>query len=128
MIGIPLNPSLRSISDTIKIEQRTLHIVESWPIYSIDDSEGLIKWNRKVISILKSEIDSFEGVVYVSFWVEKDGKTTQHKIQKGISDNVDFRILEMSKKIKFDLPATQRGKAVRVQYTLPFHFGLKNEE
>ena len=66
-----------------------------------------------------------EGIIFVEFIVEKDGRLTNFSITRGVApvlDNEVLRVLKMMPKWK---PGQQRGKAVRVQYQMPVTFALK---
>jgi protein TonB len=66
-----------------------------------------------------------QGTVYVRFVVEKDGHVSQVKIARGIGGGCDeeaMRVVKMMPKWK---AGRQRGKAVRVNFTLPVKFVLK---
>ena len=69
--------------------------------------------------------DSVEGRVIINFWVERSGNTTDHKVIRGVREDLDSAALRVAKRLRFEVPAMQRGKPVRVLYTLPFVFDLK---
>ena len=69
--------------------------------------------------------DSIVGAVYVSFWIDVDGKTTEHEIIKGVREDVDKEALRIAHLISFESPAMQRGKPVRVKYTIPVIFNYR---
>lgn len=65
-----------------------------------------------------------QGRVIITFVVEKDGSLSGQKISRGVSPDIDaeaLRVLAMSPKWS---PGTQKGKAVRVQYSVPISFTL----
>ncbi|MDF9799823.1 protein TonB [Catalinimonas alkaloidigena] len=66
-----------------------------------------------------------EGKVYVQFVVNTDGSLTNLKVLKGISPECDqeaLRVLANAPKWK---PGKQRGRAVRVQMSMPIVFSLQ---
>lgn len=68
-----------------------------------------------------------QGRVIITFVVEKDGSLSGNKIVRGVSPDIDaeaLRVLEMSPKWS---PGTQKGKAVRVQYSVPISFKLADD-
>ena len=68
--------------------------------------------------------NKIEGRVFARFVVEKDGKLSQIKIVRGIGGGCDeetMRVLKLSPKWN---PGTNKGKQVRVQYTVPVLFSL----
>ena len=65
-----------------------------------------------------------EGKVFVEFYVEKDGTVTNVKVLKGIGYGCDEEALRVIGLMPKWIPGSQRGKAVRVRYTLPVNFKL----
>jgi len=70
-----------------------------------------------------------EGMVVVSFIVEKDGSTSNAKIARDIGDGCGVeavRVVELMQKQNIRwAPGRQRGKPVRVQFNLPVRFKLE---
>jgi len=64
-----------------------------------------------------------EGRVIVKFIVDEQGNVVDPHIIRGIGGGCDEAALEAVKQAKFE-PGKQRGKAVRVQYSLPITFEL----
>ena len=65
-----------------------------------------------------------EGRVFVEFYIEKDGSVTDGKVLKGIGYGCDEEALRVVESMPKWQPGIQRGKAVRVRYTLPINFKL----
>ncbi len=66
-----------------------------------------------------------QGLVYVTFVVEKDGSLTDIKVLRDIGSGCGeeaIRVVKMMPKWK---PAKQRGKPVRQQFNLPIRFNLQ---
>lgn len=66
-----------------------------------------------------------QGKVFVQFVVEKDGSITDTKVLRGIGTGCDEEALRVVNKMPNWKPGKQRGKPVRVKYTLPVHFKLQ---
>lgn len=66
-----------------------------------------------------------QGTVYVSFIIEKDGSLSGAKVLRGVNEELDAEAARaiMATNGKW-IPGTQKGKAVRVQYTVPIKFSL----
>jgi protein TonB len=67
-----------------------------------------------------------EGKAYVKFVVNEDGTISNVSVAKTESSGFGkeaVRVVGLMPKFK---PGTQQGKAVRVQYVLPFHFKLNH--
>lgn len=69
--------------------------------------------------------DSIEGRVIIQFWVDTLGNTDNHKVIRGVREDIDNEALRVSKLLKFEIPALQRGRPIRIMYTLPFVFDLE---
>ncbi|MGB0165476.1 MAG: energy transducer TonB [Luteibaculum sp.] len=66
-----------------------------------------------------------QGVVYVTFVVEKDGSVTDAKVLRGIGGGCDEEALRVVRKMPKWEPGEQRGKKVKVQYNVPVRFTLR---
>lgn len=66
-----------------------------------------------------------QGRVYVSFVVEKDASIGNVEVVRGVSYDLDRECVRVVKKLKIVKPAYQRGKPVRMSYTLPINAKLK---
>ncbi len=65
-----------------------------------------------------------EGTVFVQFVVDENGNVTNAAVAKGIGAGCDEEALKAVRKAKFK-PGKQRGKAVKVKFSLPIRFRLK---
>jgi len=63
-----------------------------------------------------------QGIVYVSFIVEKNGEITRAKILKGIGYGCDEEALRVINSMPLWNPGKQNGTPVRVQVVIPLHF------
>ena len=99
-------------------------VVENMPEFPGGDL-GLMKFIQKNVrypAIAKEY--NITGKVYVSFIVDKQGSVTNVKIVRGVDKNLDaeaIRVVSLLPKYK---PGKQRGKAVRVMFTIPINFTL----
>ncbi|MGD9976913.1 MAG: energy transducer TonB [Bacteroidales bacterium] len=69
--------------------------------------------------------NGIQGRVYINFVVEPDGRVTNVKVVRGVDASLDkeaVRVVSSSPKWK---PGKQRGKPVRVQFTIPIIFVLQ---
>ena len=64
------------------------------------------------------------GKVYVSFIVDKQGNVTNVKIVRGVDKNLDAEALRVVSSLPKYKPGKQRGKPVRVMFTIPINFTL----
>lgn len=67
-----------------------------------------------------------QGRVYINFVIEKDGSFDQIQIVRGVDPLLDYEAIRVVSEIPdADKPAMQRGKAVRMSFTLPINAKLK---
>lgn len=66
-----------------------------------------------------------EGRVIIQFIVDENGNVVNPRVIRGIGGGCDKEALRVVKQAKF-VPGRQRGKAVRVQYSLPITYRLQN--
>lgn len=66
-----------------------------------------------------------EGRVYVQFIVNERGEVEDPRVIRGIGGGADEEALRAVREAKFR-PGMQRGRPVRVQYSLPVVFRLQN--
>lgn len=99
-------------------------VVENMPEFPGGDL-GLMKYiqkNVKYPAIAKEY--NITGKVYVNFIVDKSGSVTNVKIVRGVDKNLDAEAVRVVKSLPKYKPGKQRGKAVRVMYTIPINFTL----
>jgi len=73
--------------------------------------------------------DRIEGTVYVQFWVDTNGFTSEHRIVKSVRQDVDYEALRVAKLIKYDIPAKNDiggDKYVGICTQFPFSFFLED--
>ena len=68
--------------------------------------------------------DSIQGRVIISFVVEKDGSINSAEVVKSVNEQLDAEALRVISAMPRWNPGKQRGKVVRVKYTLPVNFRL----
>lgn len=85
------------------------------------------KWLSDHINypILAQE-NGIQGKVYVNFVIEKDGSITAVNVTRGVDASLDKEAVRVVKSMPKWEPGKQRGKAVRVSFTLPINFQLSN--
>lgn len=66
-----------------------------------------------------------QGKVYVNFVVEKDGTVGLVKIARGVDPSLDAEAMRVVKLLTNWKPGKQKGKDVRVSYTVPIQFALE---
>lgn len=66
-----------------------------------------------------------EGTVYVTFVVRSDGSISNIEIKKGLTEDINQEVIRVIKKMPDWSPGKQNGRAVNVQYILPYVFKIK---
>lgn len=105
-------------------------IVEEEPVYFVAVEEmpepigGIQAIQSKIVYPEIAKRAGVEGRVYVLAFVDESGAVTNAKIIKGIGAGCDEAALDAVKKTKFK-PGKQRGKAVKVQVSIPIVFKLQ---
>ena len=69
-----------------------------------------------------------QGKVYVSFVVDETGKVTNAKIERGAEPSLDKEALRVVQQLKSWTPGKEKGKAVKVAFTVPIQFALDDKK
>lgn len=102
-------------------EEEFFVVVENMPVLE----GGLGDLQRKVKYPEMARRAGIEGRVTVQFIVNEQGRVENPRVIRGIGGGCDEAALEAVKDAKFT-PGMQRGRPVRVQYSLPIVFRLQN--
>jgi protein TonB len=99
-------------------------VVEDMPQYPGGEA-AMYKWLGKNIKYPQvAKENGIEGKVYVQFIIDEKGKVRDAKVVRGIGGGCDEEALRVVKEMPEWKPGKQRGKPVRVQFTIPIHFQL----
>ena len=104
-------------------EAQIFQVVEDMPAFP----GNVTKWISKNVKypVLAME-NGIQGKVFVQFVIEKDGSITDVKVSRGVDASLDKEAVRVVKAMSKWKPGKQRGKPVRVSYTLPIFFQLAN--
>ncbi|RXQ96513.1 energy transducer TonB [Ancylomarina salipaludis] len=106
-------------------EQQVFVIVEDMPEFPGGDLE-LQKWIARSIKYpVIAQENGITGRVYVGFVVNKLGAIENVKIMRGVDPSLDKEAVRVIKNMPKWKPGKQRGKAVKVSYTVPINFQLQ---
>ena len=100
-------------------------VVEEMPEYPGGMSELMKYLSTNMRYPKEAQSRGIQGRVIVQFVVEKDGSITDAKVMKPVDPQLDAEALRAVNAMPKWTPGKQRGKAVRVRYTLPVMFHLK---
>ena len=103
-------------------------VVEQMPEFPGGMGECM-KWLQANIKYPKEAKEKGEqGRVILQFIVERDGSVTDVKVVRRISLALDAEAIRVASAMHKWKPGMQRGKVVRVKYTLPVMFSLEKKE
>ncbi len=74
---------------------------------------------------VEAQRKGIQGKVYVNFIVEKDGSVGAVSIARGVYPDLDAEALRVVNLLPKWKPGKQKGKLVRVLYTVPINFALR---
>lgn len=86
---------------------------------------GLAELQSKIKYPEMARRAGIEGRVYIQFIVNEQGEVENPQVIRGIGGGADEEALRVVSQAKFK-PGMQRGRPVRVQYSLPIFFRLQN--
>lgn len=99
-------------------------LVETMPEYKGGES-ALLSWIGKNVEYpKKAKKKRIEGVVYVSYIVDVDGKVVDVRVVRGVHKLLNKAAVKCIKKLSGYTPGRQKGKPVKVQFTIPIRFKM----
>ena len=105
--------------------QEIFVVVEDMPSFQGGDVNTFRDWVQERVKYPESLFDEkIEGKVFVMFVVEPDGSVTNAEIMRGLHPELDketIRVVESSPAWK---PGSQRGKTVRVRFSITTEYLL----
>ena len=106
-------------------EAQVFFIVENMPEFPGGEL-ALRKFIANAINYpVIAQENGIQGKVYVNFVVDKDGSVIQAKIARGVDSSLDKEALRVVNSLPKWKPGMQRGKPVKVSYTVPISFVLQ---
>ncbi len=109
------------------IEEEIFMIVDTPPSFPGGD-EALYRYLAENIKIPHYALENgFQGKVYLTFVVEKDGSLSRIRVLRDIGGGCGAEAVRVVKSMPKWIPGKQRGKPVRVQFNLPVNFRLPSK-
>ena len=103
-------------------EEDIFQVVENMPTFPGD----INKWLGKNVKYpVIAQENNIQGRVTVQFVIERDGSITDVKVLRGVDPSLDKEAVRVVKSMPKWKPGKQRGKPVRVSYTVPINFRLQ---
>ena len=114
------------VVDNEEEESNTIFvIVEEMPQYPGGDTELLKFISRSIKYPMVAQENGTQGRVICSFVINTDGHIVDAEILRGIDPALDKEALRVINTMPKWKPGKQRGKPVRVRYTIPIIFRLQ---
>lgn len=105
-------------------EEEIFMVVEDQPEFP-GGTQALLDYLRKNIKYPRvCQENGIQGRVLCSFVVEKDGHITNVEVVKSVNIQLDKEAVRVISAMPSWKPGSQRGKKVRVKYTVPVNFRL----
>lgn len=111
-----------------KSENGVFQEVEEMPEYPGGEKALIIDLASGIKYPDEARKNGIQGKVFVSFVVDEQGKVTDAKIARGVDPSLDKESLRVVNELKTWKPGKEKGKAVKVAYTLPIMFALDNKK
>ena len=112
------------VEDEEEEDAPVFFIVEDMPEFPGGDLALRKYINQQVNYPEIAKENGIQGRVFVQFVVNKKGLVEQVKVVRGVDPSLDKEALRVIKGLPKWTPGKQRGKAVKVSYTVPINFQL----
>jgi protein TonB len=109
-------------------ERDPFMIVEDMPEFKgggINEFRNYVQRNAEYPTIAKE--NGIEGTVYAKFVIDTDGKISDLRILRGVDPSLNEEVKQVIANAPSWEPGKQRGKPVKVQFTVPIAFNLDTE-
>ena len=106
-------------------EQQIFQVVEEMPEFPGGMSECMKFLGKNIKYPTISQENGVQGRVIVQFVVNRDGSIVDPVVVRGVDPYLDKEALRVIASMPKWKPGKQRGKAVRVKYTVPVMFRLQ---
>lgn len=106
-------------------EAQVFFIVEEMPEFPGGEAALRAFIAKSINYPVIAQENGIQGKVYVTFVVDKDGGISEAKIARGVDPSIDKEALRVVNSLPKWKPGKQRGKPVRVSYTVPISFVLQ---
>lgn len=107
------------------VEEEIFQVVEEMPEFPGGMGELMKFLGNNIKYPAVAQENGIQGRVIIQFVVEKDGSVANPVVAKGVDPALDKEALRVVKSMPKWKPGKQRGKAVRVKYTVPVTFRLQ---
>ena len=113
------------VEEEVVEEEEIFQVVEEAPEFP-GGTQECMKWlSKNIVYPQISAENGVQGRVFVQFVVNKDGSIVDAVVMRGVDPYLDKEALRVVNKMPKWKPGKQRGKPVRVKFTLPIMFRLQ---
>jgi len=106
-------------------ETKVFFIVEEMPEFP----GGELALRKYIANSIKYPViaqeNGIQGKVYITFVVDRDGSVSSAQVARSVDPSLDKEAMRVVTKLPKWKPGKQRGKPVRVSYTVPINFVLQ---
>ena len=126
------------IEEEVSDEVLSFAVVESVPVFpgcenAKTNDEKRTCFQQQILKFVSKEFKfpemarqmGIQGRVYVNFVIEKDGSISNVQVLRGVDPLLDDEAVRVVNNLPKMTPAKQRGKSVRMQFTLPINAKLQ---
>lgn len=125
-----MKPEVVLPEDTVKVapDDVIFMVVEQMPKFP-GGNQAMFKYLSENIRYPENaHRNGIQGRVICQFVIDSEGKVTAVEVVRGVDRDLDLEALRVVKAMPAWEPGRQKGKAVRVKYTLPINFRLDGKD
>lgn len=122
VISAPVSASTGNYEEE---ESVVFQVVETMPAFPGGDAELFKFLGDNVKYPVIAQENGIQGRVICQFVVNRDGSIVDVEVVRTVDPSLDKEAIRVIKSMPRWTPGRQRGKAVRVKYTLPVNFRLQ---
>jgi protein TonB len=100
-------------------------IVEDKPVFPGGDAGLMSTISKQIVYPEIARENGIQGRVFVEFVVNQHGEVEQVKVVRGVDPSLDKEALRVIQNLPKWIPGMQRGKPVKVAFTVPINFQLQ---
>ena len=114
------------VTDESNPQSETIYkSVEQMPMFPGGEIELIKYLSQNIQYPPEAAKNNVQGRVILQFVVDKTGQVGEVKILRSVSEEIDAEAVRVVKSMPKWTPGKQRGKAVKVSYTVPINFVLQ---
>jgi protein TonB len=106
-------------------EPKPVTFAEVMPEYPGGEAALLAYVQKQIVYPSKARENGIQGVVYISFIVDKEGKVTAAQSHSKVGYGCEEEALRVIRSLPRWKPGKQNGNAVKVQLYMPVRFSLR---